>query len=303
MMDITTKPDLKKALSFLLVGVLYYLAGSLGLELATINDKVSPIWPASGVAFLSVLFLGRQGLFVIYLGAFLFNLKNDSPINLAAIIALGNTLEALFATEVYQWIRRTWFKLGDSLELIAILGAIVGGVWISAIVGVYSLIKFEVVSSSIDVFKSLYTWWIGDALGILVLGPIYYLFKNQKFNDFSAENIGKTFLVFCLSLFVGWTIFKIQSGPHLIFLINLFLLAICAFFNVKKAFFAMLGVYLYTIFIIFQKSDSFIQQGDENLNFVNLQIIFMGVSLSFIVFSHIPKKLLKSFISLILIFI
>ena len=49
-----------KYYAYALTALLYFAAGDLGLRLATINHNVSPIWPASGIAFIAYLIFGRS---------------------------------------------------------------------------------------------------------------------------------------------------------------------------------------------------------------------------------------------------
>lgn len=294
---------LKKLLQFFVVALVAFIAGRLGLELASINNNVSPIWPASGVAFLSFLYFGNISFIPIFIGAFLYNLDAGSPTALAACIAIGNSLEGLLSAIAYKFIRRQWLRVGENPELISILSAIFFGVWISALVGVYSLIKFQVVKESEAVYESLLTWWIGDALGILILGPVFYIFKKADLfrRQGFLHRILSYLLVIIVALGGAVALFKYQSGPNIIFLINGFLLVLLLLTNNKKSYVAMLTIYIYAIWVLHTKVDNFFLRGDDNFNFLNLQLVFAGVSVTYILLSKMPTRILRSYAAYVLV--
>src|SRR2546430_7292068 len=79
----------------LAVAAIYFAAAKFGLSLAFLNASVSPVWPPTGIAIAALLILGYRMWPGILLGAFLANFLTPVSVPIAAVIALGNTLEAV----------------------------------------------------------------------------------------------------------------------------------------------------------------------------------------------------------------
>src|SRR2546428_12467761 len=77
------------------VGVVYVVAGKLGLAFAIVHASATPVWPPTGIALAAMLLLGRGIWPVIFAGAFLVNVTTAGSVLSSLGIAAGNTLEAL----------------------------------------------------------------------------------------------------------------------------------------------------------------------------------------------------------------
>src|SRR5712664_3816064 len=95
------KKPIFKLWGILGVAALYLFAGQLGLWLGSGSLKVTPIWPATGLALGLMLLLGRGIWPGVLLGAFLTSIvAHRSDLSLPEIAAplgvtIGNTLEVL----------------------------------------------------------------------------------------------------------------------------------------------------------------------------------------------------------------
>src|ERR1041385_1080779 len=81
-----------------LIGVLtviYFVAGKLGLMLASLHASASPVWPPAGIALAALVLLGCRFWPAIFVGAFLVNVTTAGNVATSLAIATGNTLEAL----------------------------------------------------------------------------------------------------------------------------------------------------------------------------------------------------------------
>src|SRR5437667_8343686 len=78
-----------------LVGVTYWVAARLSLNLALVHGQVTPLWPPTGIALVAILVLGRGVAPGIALAAFAVNLPLGPSALGAAFIAVGNTLAPL----------------------------------------------------------------------------------------------------------------------------------------------------------------------------------------------------------------
>src|SRR5437868_8038287 len=81
-----------------LIGLLtvgYFIAGKLGLTLASLHASASPVWPPAGIALGVLLLFGYRTWPAIFLGALLVNYTTAGNIATSLGIATGNTLEAV----------------------------------------------------------------------------------------------------------------------------------------------------------------------------------------------------------------
>ena len=140
--------------------------------MAVMAEQVSAVWPPTGVALAAILLFGYRVWPGIWLGAFVANATANEPIATAFGIAVGNTLEAISGA----WLLRRITGFDNSLERLKdVLGLILLAAGISttiaATIGVTSLCLGGVHPWSS--FGALWsTWWLGDAMGNLVVAPV-----------------------------------------------------------------------------------------------------------------------------------
>jgi len=156
---------------FGLVFICHFMAGKLGLAVPFTSSNVSPVWPAAGIAVAAILVWGIEIAPAIAVSAFLLNFLQSIPLLPALGMGFANAASALLAGCVLS--RFTAFKpslptLKDVLRFILI--AAVVSPTIAALVGVTSLAMAH--RNAWSGFVSAWTiWWIGDAMGVLVVAP------------------------------------------------------------------------------------------------------------------------------------
>ncbi|GAA1298215.1 MASE1 domain-containing protein [Saccharothrix xinjiangensis] len=158
------------AARLLLVAACYYLGARLGLLRALVDDQVTPLWPPTGVALLSLLLGGLRLWPGIAVAAFVVNAPLGG-VGEALLICAGNTLAPVVG---FLLLRRVGFRLEldrtrDALSLV-LLGAFTG-MLVSATVGSGALLLSGVVDG-VDFWATWSVWWTGDVLGVLVLVPL-----------------------------------------------------------------------------------------------------------------------------------
>ena len=169
----TSKSWPRELLIFTGLVVAYVAAAKLGFRAALVAEQVSPAWPPSGLALWAVLVLRpRQALPAIWTGALIANLTTDVPLLPAVGIALGNTLEALVGGGLlreFADVDRSLDRLRQVTALIVL--AAVASTTIGATVGVASLCTAGLQRWA-DFAGLWRTWWLGDAMGDLLLAPL-----------------------------------------------------------------------------------------------------------------------------------
>ena len=150
---------------------LYVATGWLGLRLVAVSGFATPVWAPSGLALTALLALGRRTWPAVALGAFVVNVAAGAPAALAVAIAAGNTLEAVLGASL---LRRHGFsaQLDRIRDVVLLVGlAAIGSTIVSPSSGVTALWLTGQVAPD-AVLATWITWWIGDALGDLVLAPL-----------------------------------------------------------------------------------------------------------------------------------
>jgi signal transduction histidine kinase len=148
----------------------YVATGEAGLLLGAVSGFATLVWPPTGIALYALLRFGYHSWPGIFIGAFLVNTLAGAPVPVATAMAVGNTLEALTAAFL---LRRIGFaddlgRIRDVLYLV-LLAAIASTV-VSATIGVGSLWLGGSIGPS-AVPRTWLAWWIGDALGDLIVAP------------------------------------------------------------------------------------------------------------------------------------
>lgn len=175
-------PNASIPLRIFLVAAVYFVSGRLGLLLAIPPGYATAFWPPAGVALSAVLLFGYRMLPGIWVGSFGLNLwvsrTNGSDQAMAADLAISLSIGCGAVAQAFgsMWLVRRFSlypnslsKLGDIfrfLFLAAFLGSMIAATW-----GVATLwLSGRVVMD--EVLLSWRTWWLGDAMGVVLLTPL-----------------------------------------------------------------------------------------------------------------------------------
>ncbi|HEV8256650.1 MAG TPA: MASE1 domain-containing protein [Casimicrobiaceae bacterium] len=155
----------------LLLAAVYFAAAKLSLLLAIPPGYATAVWPPSGIALAAMLLWGTRLWPGIWLGAALINFTIDGSPLLAALIATGNTLEAVVGTALIRHFTGTrgYFESGEDVVKFAALSAL--SATIAAAVGATSLSLFKALPWN-DFIVNAWTWWQGDATAMMIVTPL-----------------------------------------------------------------------------------------------------------------------------------
>lgn len=158
----------------------YLITARLGFLVAFTAEQVTTVWAPTGIALAAFLLWGRTLWPAVWLGAFAANFGTDAPWWAAAAIAGGNTLEGLVAVSGLRRLR----GFDPSLSRVSDVGAFIVvaallSTAISATVGVATLAAASV--QPWTRFPELwFAWWLGDALGALVVAPAVLTLARRR---------------------------------------------------------------------------------------------------------------------------
>jgi len=155
--------------------LIYFVAGKLGLRLAFVNASATAVWPPTGIGLAATLLLGYGLWPAILLGAFLVNVTTSGAVITSLAIAVGNTLESILGAYLVNRFAHSRHVFERTRDLFAyVLLACIVSTSVSATVGVTSLMV-----SGLATWASYgpiwLTWWLGDAVGALVVAPVLVL--------------------------------------------------------------------------------------------------------------------------------
>ncbi|MFF3018996.1 MASE1 domain-containing protein [Streptomyces sp. NPDC057939] len=157
----------------LAVAAAYFAGARIGLlqQVVIEGAVVTPLWPPTGIALACLLWLGLRVWPGIALGAFLVirSLGSEDPVGL--VIVAGNTLAPVCAALMLRRVgfRRDLDRLRDGVALVFLGG--LAPMLISATVGAWLLVFTHSLPDS-GFWTVWWTWWAGDAMGVLVLTPL-----------------------------------------------------------------------------------------------------------------------------------
>jgi len=205
------------------VTLLYLLQGIVMQHYFTNESIISVLWPGSGLAFGVLLIRGNRYLYGVFFGALLLNaLSNDS-----LLVIFGFTLAAVIEVLLAVWLIRRNDKFALSLDTLSDL-CWIGLVGIiasvpSAIISTSSLLLASVITPD-NYFLSAVHWWMGDALGIILLTPLILVWSQIKLAQLTSKQWFKTLLLLGVTFVVGQSIFFGWFNEPLIYKPNAFMM-------------------------------------------------------------------------------
>ncbi|MDE2019500.1 MAG: MASE1 domain-containing protein [Patescibacteria group bacterium] len=196
----TTRWTWRRAALMAVLVAAYFIAGRLGFQLASVNSNVTAVWPSAGIAFAAVLVFGYDALFAVFAGALLVNLANTGGIPGSFAIACGNTLEtfiAVYLIHKYANGREVFERPGDIFRF-AVLGGLASSM-VAAVIGVGALF-LNGLAPAPGLGQLWFTWWMGDATGILIFAPLLVLlYQGGRYHWRVEDNTAAgVFLIFLL---------------------------------------------------------------------------------------------------------
>src|SRR6266446_2368297 len=197
-------PDLAM---LLLLAAVYFAAAKIGLALAFVHASATAVWPPTGIALAANLVWGYRVWPGILLGAFLVNVTTEGTIATSLGIAVGNTLEGLTgAYLVNRFARgREAFERAQDIARYTFLAGMVSTA-VAATVGVTSLTLGGFARWS-DFGGIWFTWWLGDAVGALVVAPLLILWTRPPRRGRDGRRLRESLLLLAGLAAVGSIVF------------------------------------------------------------------------------------------------
>ena len=203
----TRSDELKNLATLAILAGVYFVAGKLGLQLAYVNASATAVWPCTGIAVAALLVYGYRVWPGILVGAFLVNLTTMGTVETSIGIAIGNTLEGLAGCYLVTRFARgkEAFARAQDIFKFALLAGM-AATTVSATIGVTTLALGGFANWA--AFGSIWsTWWLGDAVGAVIVTPLLLLWWENPRVRLTSEQISELALLFLGLFSTGWIVF------------------------------------------------------------------------------------------------
>ncbi len=170
----------------IVIAFAYFVTGFLSLKISAINDYTAVVFFPAGIALAACLSLGVSRVWAgILLGSFSLNLivsvdpdwTKPTAYLLPFIISLASLLQAIIGSRIIRQFISNPLTLSFDKDILRFLLSVPIIALVSASISVSAM---WVLSTETFNFKTMWAgWWIGDALGILVLLPVVMSFIGQ----------------------------------------------------------------------------------------------------------------------------
>lgn len=189
------------------LAVVYFTAGKLGLKLASINASATAVWPCTGIALAAFLILGYRIWPAILAGAFLVNWTTAGSFLTSVGIAFGNTLEGLAGCYLVNRFAggQQAFERAQNIFKFTLFAAMTSTT-VSATIGVTTL-ALAGFANWANYGAIWSTWWLGDAVGAVVVAPLLILWWQNPGLRWSPKQLFEMALLFIGLFSTAWIVF------------------------------------------------------------------------------------------------
>ena len=199
------------------IAAIYCIAGKLGLKLAVFHQSATPVWPPTGISLAAFLLFGYWVWPGIFLGAFAVNMTTAGSITTSLGIATGNTLEGLLGAFLINHFANgpeVFTRQQDTLKFMLL--AVLLSTTVSATLGVTSLSLAGY--AEWDAYSAIWiTWWLGDAVGALIVTPAIVLWVSEFAIKWSRRHLlemGVSLTLLCLITVMVFHSGQAMTAPH-----------------------------------------------------------------------------------------
>lgn len=189
------------------LALIYFAAAKLGFKLAFLHPSATAVWVPTGISLTAFLILGYRVWPAIFIGAFLANLTTAGSVLTSVVIGIGNTLEGVlgcYLVNRFAASQRFFERAQDIFRFALLAGAVSTAV--SATVGVTTLALAGFANWSM--YGAIWcTWWLGDAVGAVVVTPLVLLWRDNPRLAWSRNQILELAFLFSGLFFTAYSVF------------------------------------------------------------------------------------------------
>ena len=189
-----------------LLASVYYSAAKASLLLAIPPGYATAVWPPSGIALAALLLLGTRYWPGVWIGAAAANLTVESSFSAAAVIASGNTLEALAGAVLIRRVIASPNPLARGEDVVKFVAVAALCPIVAATTALAPLSLAHALPGP-ELFRNWWTWWQGDAAGMIVVAPLILTWREGSSFRWSLRKILEALCLAALLLCATWATF------------------------------------------------------------------------------------------------
>jgi diguanylate cyclase (GGDEF)-like protein len=211
----TQSSPLKYVVISVLLVVTYFVTAKLGLRAAFLHPSATPVWPPTGITLAAFLIFGYRVWPAILLGAFLSNWTTAGTVSTSLGIAIGNTSEGLVGSYLVNRYAGGLgvFNQAHSTLRFVIYAAMLSTT-VSATCGVTSLSVAGFAEWN-DYGPVWLTWWLGDAVGAVVVAPTLVLLAVGPYPRWDLRKFLEAIVLGGCLFLVGLIVFGELAHPEI----------------------------------------------------------------------------------------
>jgi len=257
----------------LIIAFAYFIFGKMSFAIEQHYNVVTiVIFAAEGIALAAAIIYRTPILIGIFLGQFLLGISNMSLFPSFAI-SIINTLEAFLAIILFQKLNldKSLSQTKDVFGLIVLILFILQP--FSATFGSLTLLFSNIITSD-EYFKSLFSWWFGNAMGQIIVTPmlllIYSYLKKEELLEFLFVGIFFGLLNYLFQVIIpihNLSLLLSVSLPPIIYLSSIR--------GLHYATFAVTVITATTLFLTYINEGVFTKDTTIN-NIINLNFYFLS---------------------------
>ncbi|AFZ43631.1 diguanylate cyclase/phosphodiesterase [Halothece sp. PCC 7418] len=202
----------KYFLNILLLTLVIFLAARLGLQVSIAKDNISLLWPPTGISIAVLLLQGRKLWPSIFLGIAFATAATGIKWGFIFAAALTNTVEALLATQlIHYWqVDYKLERIYDVLKLLVIILIIT-----PLMAGLMGATGFclNFTCSPEMFFDISWKWWVGNAMGALVITPLLLTWSHPQFHHSPPSKQAIVFIITGFALLISTNLLVFGRFP------------------------------------------------------------------------------------------
>ena len=222
----TALMEIRTALIAVLVGVAFYFGAKLGLVLSTPPDHIATFWPPNTIILAALLLTDRRSWWIYFLAMapayFIPALQAGYTMQRSLIFFTANCAEIFVAAFALKSIFKDRFQLGHRREMFMFL---LIAVLIAPVISAFIASTTTLAEPEVNYWLAWRVWFLGDALGHLMLTPVIILWISSGFGwvkEISLarllEVLGLVLCIFAVGFFaLGMQIGTSGSFPALLY--------------------------------------------------------------------------------------
>jgi PAS domain S-box-containing protein len=199
----------------LLAGV-YYAAARLALLLAIPPGYASAIWPPSGISLAMLLILGSRVWPGVWIGSFLANFSVEGSMLASSAIASACSLQAFAAAALIRRSVGIPYRFTQVQQVVKFVALSAAAATIAPTIGLLPLAWVHPMPGR-ELFWNWWTWWQGDATGMLLVAPLILSWTARDTVAWTARRALEGLLFWVLLLVATHVVFNsgyAESSPY-----------------------------------------------------------------------------------------